>query len=72
ISPHQGVQLDVYPNDLVRQQAESLANAPTSRCDGSDQMPAPVGTGTFWTGMVDYMGGEDLDTVLQTIEDSWP
>jgi alpha-glucoside transport system substrate-binding protein len=35
-------------------------------------MPAEVGTGTFWTGMVDYVSGEDLDTVLQKVEDSWP
>jgi alpha-glucoside transport system substrate-binding protein len=35
-------------------------------------MPASVGTGTFWKGMVDYVGGTDADTVLKTIEDSWP
>ncbi|NEP16442.1 MAG: carbohydrate ABC transporter substrate-binding protein [Leptolyngbya sp. SIO4C1] len=72
ITPHQGVSLSVYPSDLVRQEAEILANAQTIRFDGSDLMPAAVGTGTFWTGMVDYIGGEDLDTVLQTIEASWP
>jgi alpha-glucoside transport system substrate-binding protein len=33
-------------------------------------MPAAVGAGTFWTGTVDYVAGEDLDTVLQTIEAS--
>ncbi|MEM9903632.1 MAG: ABC transporter substrate-binding protein [Cyanobacteria bacterium P01_D01_bin.44] len=72
ISPHQGVDLGVYPSDLVRQQADILANAQTIRFDGSDLMPAVVGTGTFWIGMVDYIGGEDLDTVLQKIEASWP
>ena len=37
-------------------------------------MPAEVGSGSFWTGMVEYMkGGPDsLDGVLDDIEASWP
>jgi len=37
-------------------------------------MPAEVGQGSFWTGMVDYMRGgpDNVDAVLQKIEDSWP
>ncbi len=32
----------------------------TGRFDASDLMPAAVGSGSFWTGMVDYMkGGPD-------------
>jgi len=72
ISPHQGVDLALYPNDLVRQQAEILQQATTIRFDGSDQMPAAVGTGTFWTGMLDYASGEPADEVLAEIEASWP
>lgn len=72
ISPHQGVPLADYPNDLVRQEAEILINAETIRFDGSDLMPAAVGTGTFWRGMVNYVGGEDVDRVLQGIDASWP
>jgi alpha-glucoside transport system substrate-binding protein len=33
-------------------------------------MPAAVGAGTFWTGTVDYVAGDDLDTVLEMIETS--
>ncbi len=72
ISPNKGVSLDWYPNDVDRTQAEILQNASTLRFDASDLMPAEVGTGTFWTGMVDWISGDDLDTVLQDIEDSWP
>ncbi len=72
ISPNKSVPLDWYANDVDRTQAEIMKNATTFRFDASDLMPAEVGTGTFWTGMVDYVSGEDLDTVLQTIEDSWP
>ncbi|MEO1590798.1 MAG: ABC transporter substrate-binding protein [Cyanobacteria bacterium J06632_22] len=72
ISPHQAVDLTVYPNELVRQQAEILQQATTIRFDGSDQMPAAVGTGTFWTGMLDYAAGEPAADVLADIEASWP
>ena len=72
ISPHQDVDLALYPNDGIRQMASVLAQAETIRFDGSDLMPAAVGTGTFWTGMVDYVSGTDVDTVLSTIEASWP
>ncbi len=27
-------------------------------------MPGAVGAGSFWTGVVDYINGADLDTVL--------
>ncbi len=72
ISPHKQVSTDVYPDAVTQQQAEILANAETVRFDGSDLMPGSVGTGTFWSGIVDYVGGDDLDDVLNEIEESWP
>lgn len=41
------------------------------RFDGSDLMPAPVGAGTFWKGMIDWINGKDTATVLNGIESSW-
>ncbi|MGK5675167.1 ABC transporter substrate-binding protein [Micromonospora sp. URMC 106] len=41
------------------------------RFDGSDLMPATVGAGTFWKGMVDWINGKDTATVLGGIESSW-
>lgn len=72
ISPHNEVGLDVYPDEVTQQQAEILANAEIVRFDGSDMMPGVVGTGTFWSGIVDYVGGEDVESVLSNIESSWP
>jgi alpha-glucoside transport system substrate-binding protein len=72
ISPHNSVGLDVYPDEVTQQQAEILANADIVRFDGSDMMPGVVGTGTFWSGIVDYVGGESVDSVLADIETSWP
>ncbi len=72
VSPHEDTPLDWYPTDLDRGIAEIMLEADTVRFDASDMMPGAVGTGSFWTGMVDYIQGDDLDTVLQRIDDSWP
>lgn len=72
ISPHSQVAAEVYVDDLTRQQAQILAEADTIRFDGSDMMPGAVGTGSFWTGVTDYVGGTALDTVLEDIQASWP
>ncbi|MEO1404713.1 MAG: ABC transporter substrate-binding protein, partial [Cyanobacteria bacterium J06635_1] len=72
LSPHQEVSLDVYPDPVSRKQAEFLTQAETIRFDGSDTMPGAVGTGTFWSGVVDYVAGSDVDGVLADIEASWP
>lgn len=72
ISPHNEVGLDVYPDEVTQQQASILADAETVRFDASDMMPGVVGTGTFWSGIVDYVGGEDVESVLSSIESSWP
>ncbi|MEU4475846.1 ABC transporter substrate-binding protein [Micromonospora sp. NPDC023888] len=44
----------------------------TFRFDGSDLMPAAVGAGTFWKGMVEWLNGKPTAPVLQGIESSWP
>ncbi|MBW4459466.1 MAG: ABC transporter substrate-binding protein [Nodosilinea sp. WJT8-NPBG4] len=72
ISPHQQVSLDAYPDDLTRKQAEILQNADVLRFDGADLMPGAIGTGAFWSGVVDYVDGQDLDTVLSDIDAAWP
>jgi alpha-glucoside transport system substrate-binding protein len=72
VAPHNGVSLDWYPSDTLKGFAEILANAETFRFDGSDLMPGAVGAGSFWTGVTDYISGGDLDTVLPSIDASWP
>lgn len=72
ISPHRQVSLDAYPDDLTRRQAEILQNADVLRFDGADLMPGAIGTGAFWSGIVDYVDGQDLDTVLSDIDAAWP
>jgi len=70
LSANNRVNPNAYPDELTRKAAQILLNAKTFRFDGSDLMPPAVGSGSFWSGILDYVGGEDLDTVLKTIEDS--
>ncbi len=58
----------IYPDDLTREMAQVLNDAEVFRFDGSDSMPAAVGSGAFWEGTLMYVGGEDLDSVLEYIE----
>ncbi len=58
-----------FSNPITSQAQAMLNNATVSRYDGSDMMPAEIGTGAFWTGILDFVSGTPLDTVLQDIED---
>ncbi|MEW5826049.1 MAG: ABC transporter substrate-binding protein [Candidatus Bipolaricaulota bacterium] len=60
----------IYPDPITARAASMLAEAEAFRFDGSDLMPAAVGAGTFWSGVLDYISGVPLDDVLQTIEAS--
>lgn len=71
LTPHKGVNMDAYANSTLRKQGEILLNATTFRFDGSDLMPGTVGAGSFWTGMVDYVGGAGAEEVAKAIQSSW-
>lgn len=72
VAPQKNVPLDWYPSAALKGFADILNNADSTRFDGGDLMPGAVGTGSFWTGVVDFVGGADLDAVLKSIDDSWP
>jgi len=77
ISPNVDVGPDCYANDILADASVVLTDSLTSgtgRFDASDLMPAEVGSGSFWTGMIEYMrnGPDNVETVLDNIEDSWP
>ncbi|MGH3520428.1 MAG: ABC transporter substrate-binding protein [Haloechinothrix sp.] len=72
-SPHTTFDVNAYPDETTTEIARQSNEADVFRFDGSDLMPAQVGAGSFWTGMVDWIGGrKDLDTVLSDIDASWP
>jgi alpha-glucoside transport system substrate-binding protein len=73
LAAHQTATPDMYGVDLERGIAELVTQATSFRFDGSDLMPAEVGSGSFWTGITDYVSGvSDLDTALAEIDAAWP
>ena len=42
------------------------------RFDGSDLMPAAVGSGSLWKAMTDWINGSNTKSVLDQVEASWP
>jgi alpha-glucoside transport system substrate-binding protein len=44
VSPNKAVDLSVYPNELVRKEAEQVRDAEVFRFDGSDLLPGALGT----------------------------
>jgi len=75
VSPHRDAELSWYPTAADRQYAEIIANADPFRFDGSDLMPGPVGAGSFWSEITNYVNSYpdvSLEQTLQNIDDSWP
>ncbi|WP_372728356.1 ABC transporter substrate-binding protein [Nocardioides sp.] len=72
LSPHATFDSSQYADETTRAIAELAASADVFRFDGSDLMPKEVGSGTFWTGMVDWLSGESSQKTLDAIEASWP
>jgi alpha-glucoside transport system substrate-binding protein len=71
LTPFKGVNLEAYGNDTLRGEGKILSEATTFRFDGSDLMPGKIGAGSFWTGMVDYVGGKDASAVATDVQTSW-
>ncbi|MFE9656726.1 ABC transporter substrate-binding protein [Micromonospora sp. NPDC006431] len=73
VSANKKLDLANVPNPVDKLSVQILQDPKTVfRFDGSDLMPAAVGAGTFWKGMVDWINGKDTATVLNGIESSWP
>ncbi len=71
--PHKDQDFNDYGNSLEREIAKVLVNATVFRFDASDLMPTEVGSGSFWTGMVNYASGaESAEEALKVIEETWP
>jgi alpha-glucoside transport system substrate-binding protein len=71
LTPHSGVNSELFGDPTLRKMNDILLEATTFRFDASDIMPAAVGQGTFWTGMVDYVGGKPAEEVAEEIQQSW-
>ncbi len=72
VSANKGLDVANVGNPIDKLSVQILQDPKTVfRFDGSDLMPAAVGAGTFWKGMVDWINGKDTKSTLDFIESSW-
>jgi alpha-glucoside transport system substrate-binding protein len=73
VSANKTVPLDSYDSPINRLSAEIFQDPDAVfRFDGSDLMPAEVGTVAFWTGMVNWITGASSQDTADAIEAAWP
>lgn len=75
ISPNVNTTPECYADPIIGTIAGSILDALRiggARFDASDLMPSAVGSGSFWSGMNEWMRGKDAATVADEIEASWP
>ena len=73
ISANKGLDPKNAKSPILQQAIGILQDENTTfRFDASDLMPGAVGSGTFFKGIVAWVNGDDLDTVLDQIEAGWP
>ncbi len=73
LTPNKSADISLVTDPLEATFAELLASSEVFRFDGSDLMPGPVGAGSFWSEMVEWVvDNQDTITTLDNIEASWP
>lgn len=73
LTPNKQADISLVTDPLEAQFAQLLAESDVFRFDGSDLMPGPVGAGSFWSEMVEWVvGAQDTATTLDNIEATWP
>ncbi|BDO43663.1 ABC transporter substrate-binding protein [Cellulomonas sp. NTE-D12] len=74
VSANEKVDQSLYTDPIDQLSAKYLADPKaTFRFDASDAMPAAVGAGAEWTGMVDWFGsGKSAADVAKAIDAAWP
>ncbi|NQX28369.1 extracellular solute-binding protein [Microbacteriaceae bacterium VKM Ac-2854] len=69
ISANKGSDASLASSEILVDAMTTLQDdATTIRFDASDMMPAVVGSGSFWKGIVSWIDGRDTETVLSDIE----
>ncbi|WP_292833983.1 extracellular solute-binding protein [Microbacterium sp.] len=69
ISANKGADPTLASSDFLTEAMQVLQDPTTTlRFDASDLMPATVGSGSFWKGMVNWIDGKPTDEVLSDIQ----
>ena len=67
LSPNNNITADDYEDPLQGRAAELLQEAPAFSFDADDRMPGGLNV-DYFQGVVSYLGGGDLDEILQGLE----
>jgi len=69
ISANNGADASLASSQFLSDAMKTLQDPKTvARFDASDLMPATVGSGSFWKGMVNWVDGTPTDQVLSAIQ----
>jgi alpha-glucoside transport system substrate-binding protein len=73
VSANKGLKPENLSNPIDKLAATILLDPKTSfRFDGSDQMPAAVGSNAYWKQVTSWITGQDTKTTVDNIEKAWP
>lgn len=73
VSANKGLDPNNLTSPIDKLAATILLDPATQfRFDGSDQMPAAVGSDAFWKQATSWVTGQDTATTLNNIEKAWP
>ncbi|GAA2580178.1 ABC transporter substrate-binding protein [Winogradskya consettensis] len=73
ISANKGLDTSKVSNPIDKLSADLLQNPSTTfRFDGSDQMPAAVGSNAIFKQMTNWITGQDTKTTVDNVEKAWP
>jgi alpha-glucoside transport system substrate-binding protein len=73
VSANKGMDASKLKNPIDKLSAEILQDPnAVFRFDGSDQMPAAVGSNSFWKQATNWITGQSTKTTVDNIEKSWP
>jgi len=74
VSANKGLKVDECKCSTVDKLALQVLQDPNSvfRFDGSDLMPAAVGSNSFWKQITSWVTGQSTQQTLDNIEASWP
>jgi alpha-glucoside transport system substrate-binding protein len=73
VSANKGLKIENLTNPIDALSAKILQDPNAQfRFDGSDQMPAAVGSNAFWKQATAWITGQDTQTTVNNIEAAWP
>ena len=73
VSANKGLDVSKVSNPIDKLAATLLQDPKaTFRFDGSDQMPAAIGSNVFWKQVTAWITGQDTKTTVDNIENAWP